>query len=51
MLREYDIQEIVGLKLSGDKQSVCYLAIFEGRKDKSLKRKILCTKKDMRMLD
>lgn len=50
-LREYDLQEIVGLNLSADKQSVCYLVIFEGRKDKSLRRKMLCSKKDMRMID
>jgi hypothetical protein len=50
VLREYDVQEVVGLTLSADRQSVCYVVVFEGRKDKR-RRKMVCSKRDMRMVD
>ncbi len=28
VLREYDVQEVVGLTLSADRQSVCYIVVF-----------------------
>ena len=45
------MQEIVALTLSGDGKAVNYIVIFADKKERTVRRKVICTRKDMRLLD
>lgn len=45
------MQEIVALTMSADRKAVNYIVIFADKKEKTIRRKVICTRKDMRLLD
>jgi hypothetical protein len=51
VLSNYEVQEIIALSLAADRKSICYIVMFVGKREKYLRRKMLCTRKDMRLVD
>lgn len=51
VLNSYEVQEIMGLSLAPDRNAICYIVMFVGKKSKEQRRKMLCTRRDMRLVD